>query len=481
MYLNSIFKNGPCIDIKQLSCNSKEKMQDAIYFCIKGVKYDGHDYIDEAINNGAKVIVYSNDIDVNDSAFFIKVNDVETTLMRVADIFYDYPCKKLETYVICGNNGRSSVLNIINHILSKKKKCSSIGIMGINNDGSIKDTRQPTLPILENYKYFNDFVKSGCEVCSIEATALSLSYRKLDMVKPKCFIYTTTCFESSSYQELGNEYYNEVKRYLQTIGPESNVVLNYDDPSFMEFKKVFNECVSYGMNKGADYLISEVKLQNDCSSFVLSINDEEYMVHTKLLGLVNVYNISAALSSLHRLGYDLNEMIINLRDLDCIDGVMDKLNYKDYNIYVDCAYTIDSYNRVLKFADRITDSNNKIVSLISINSTDTKSRIKDLMKFADKYADQIILTSDDAFEGDLSELLNLAYSYVKSSSCIIIEDREGAIEESIELLNKNDTLLILGKGNENFVYRGLVKKKYSGDKNLTYKYMKKRLTEESKY
>lgn len=477
MYLNSIFKNGPCIDIKQLSCDSRIPMKDCIFFCINGVKYNGHDYVNEAIAHGASVIVYSDNLIVNDKAIFIKVKSVENTLIKVCKVFYNDPCSKLETYVVSGNLGRSSVSKIINHALSKKKRCASIGIFGVDNDGSIEDYKQATLPILDNFIHFDEFVKKGCEVCTLEASAISLSYKKLDMLNPKAFIYTTTSQETTDYKELGKDYYNVLNDYMSSLDANCKVVLNYDDPSFEVLSSYAKNKVTYGMNKGADYYISEVKLSKDATSFVLTYK-EDYLVNTKLLGLVNVYNVAAALTTLHSLGYSMDEMIFNIRDLDSIDGVMERLNFTDYNVYVDCAYTLDSYSRAFKFARKITTKKNKVLSLISINSTDTSSRLKLLARQADKFSDFIILTSDDSYEGDLTELFNEATSYIKEHNNLVIEDREGAIEEAVELLNVNDTLLVLGKGNENFVYQGLVKKKYSGDKNLTYKYMKKRQKEE---
>ena len=91
MKLSELFNGAPDIEIEQLSVDSRFPMKNAIFFCLNGIKYDGHNYIREAIDNGAKVIVYSEPIDYKDRAIFIQVNNVNNTLNKVGNKFYNYP------------------------------------------------------------------------------------------------------------------------------------------------------------------------------------------------------------------------------------------------------------------------------------------------------------------------------------------------------------------------------------------------------
>lgn len=480
MYLDSFFKNAPHIEINQLSCDSRVPMKDCIYFCIKGIKYNGHEFINEAIENGANVIVYSDEVDTNLNAIFVKVNNVDDTLNSIASKFYDYPSSKLENYVVSGSYGKSSVCYIINHLIRDTKKCASIGILGIN-DGDVNLTvNQATLPMLDNQKYMKAFVDNGCRACTFEARALALSYKKLDGVNPKAFIYTTTSFESSDYKELGSNYIDSLKRYLYTLDNDCLVVLNRDDLTYEELKNASSEnFVSYGKNEDADYVISNIVINNNSTTFNIRFNNLEYSINSPLISEANVYNLTASIAALNTLGYDLQELIDKLQSLSPLDGVYDRLKFDDYNIIVDCAYSVDSYNKLLDFAEETTDDNSKIITLVSINYSDTEARLKPLIGTVDNKSDLLILTVDDTYEETGSSTLKEASSLVEKHNSIRIEDREGAIEEAIELMNKGDTLLIVGKGNENFMFQALVKKEYNGDKNIAYKYMNKRLKEEN--
>lgn len=480
MFLNEFFKNAPCITINQLSCDSRVPMKDCIYFCVKGIKYNGHDFIDEAINNGANVIVYSDDIDVNKNAIFVKVNNVDDVLNQVSSKFYDNPSSKLETYVVSGTNGRSSVSSIIYDLLSPIKKCSSIGVFGINNGDSLLYSNQPTLTILDNQKYLDSFVKNGCRACVFEGKALSLSYKKLDMVNPNAFVYTFTNKEASDFIELGKNYIDSIKRYLYSLDNECKIVLNIDDYSFEElYKAAGDNKYSYGKNTNADYVIADIRCGSKLTTFSLKHGGNTYLIESPLIGEVNVYNLVAALATLNASGYTLDELISRVNSINYIEGVYDRLNFNDYNIIVDCAYTTISYSNILNYAKTITPSINNIILILSINSSDNLDRIEKLVEISESISSIIILTVDDTYEDDGHEALKLASSLIKDTKHLVIEDREGAIEEAIELMNKDDTLLILGKGSESYMYQGLVRKSYNGDKNIAYKYMNKRLKEES--
>ncbi|MBQ1788488.1 MAG: UDP-N-acetylmuramoyl-L-alanyl-D-glutamate--2,6-diaminopimelate ligase, partial [Erysipelotrichaceae bacterium] len=134
MLLSKLFSGAPDMEIRQLSVDSRMPMEDAIFFCLNGIKYDGHDYIEEAVKNGAKVIIYSKEIERKEKAIYIKVADVNNTLKKTAKIFYGDPGKDIDEFVVGGNYGRCSVALFINHFLNKKEKCGYVGILGIRYD-----------------------------------------------------------------------------------------------------------------------------------------------------------------------------------------------------------------------------------------------------------------------------------------------------------------------------------------------------------
>lgn len=476
MKLNSIIKDAPDIDIEQLSTDSRLPMKNAIFFCLNGLKYDGHDYIDEAINNGAKVIIYQDDIKAIGNAIFIKVKDVVKTLSLIASVFYNKPNDNINEYVVGGCYGRSSVSHIINYYLSKQSSCGSVGVFGINYKDKHLSMAYPTLTPLENIKVLDNLKKNNINNCIFETNAKSLFYKKLDVLDPNIFIYTNTSKLSKDFKECNGFYYQYIRNYLYTLEDKTLVLLNRDDESYNELKDCSNSIITYGHNDSCDYVIDNIKLHIDKTEFLIKHNNKEYSISSNLLGIVNVYNITAAIASLHLLGHDINDVINFVSNVPYVSGVMEKID-KEYNIIIDCANELDSIENIFKFA-RNTCKNN-LICVIGINYSDNDNKIEKLVSLCNEYVDRVIYTENESSVSEVISILEKTYKYSSVNNGICIPYRSVALENGINIINKNDTLLVLGKGNENFLMMGLGKEAYDGDLFYLNKFLNKRKEEEN--
>ena len=475
MLLSKLFAGAPDIEIEQLSIDSRTSMKNAIFFCLDGIKYDGHDYIEEAISNGAKVIVYSKPQETKYNAIYIKVNNVNNVLVKVANIFYMNPNEGIRKYIVSGNYGRCSVASFINHYLNKVSNCGYIGILGIKYNGLELNSSFDTLNILDNLKLLDTMKKNDVKAVTFEANAISLNLQKLDSIRPDCFIYTCTNRNSSEFQSI--DYYNYIRRYLYTLENTTKVVLNIDDDSFSEFQDCVENFVTYGTSSVANYQIRDISITTKGISYKIIYEDRPYAVRSSLQGRVNVYNLTAAIVALHQTGYELDDIIEKIADVGYVDGVMEKVD-DEYNIIVDDAYDTNSIEAVCEYAAAVKQKN-KAIGVISINHTDTDKRLEKIISILEKYLDVIILTENESLESEVMEILNRCTPYIRSKRVICIPLRSSAIENAVEIMNKNDTLIIVGKGNERFLSMGLGKEFYYGDKHYTRKFVEKRRSEEN--
>ena len=479
MYLSDFFKDAPKIEISQLSCDSRMPMKDAIFFCVKGVRDDGHQFVKEAVINGAKVVVYEDDIDTGLNAVFIRVNNVPDVLNRVADKFYGYPGESLETYIVSGCKGRSSVTYYLNQLISRYKKSGHIGIMGIAYNHHKMLNSYPTLPVLSNLSAMAKMKEEGVEAATFESSPLNLSYKKLTAVHPDVFIYTSTSVQSQDYKELGSDYYNYLRKYFYTLESATTVIFNHDDPSFNELFEAPAKYLTYGFDKDSDFQIYDTHLRNNGTSYALRYKGRNVIISSKLLGIGNIYNLTAAIAGLVAMGYDFEELSVHANTLKPVEGIYDALDSDRFHIIVDAAYTIDSIRDIFDYGRYITPKKNKLIALVGINYTDDNKRLESLVGLADEYLDLLIVTEDDSYEHDTMSILTKIRSFAPKCRYLIVEDRENAIEEGIELMNDGDMFLIIGKGNEVSLYKGLGKEYYEGDKNIAKMYLKKRLEEEN--
>ncbi len=478
MLLNELFKGAPAIEINQLSCDSRMPMKDAIFFCVKGVRDDGHQFVKDAIINGAKVIVYEDDIDTSLNAVFIRVNSVLDVLAKVADKFYDYPGKALETFVILGCYGRSSIASYIRQLITPYKRCGSIGIMGIEYGARSLMSSYPTLPLLSNCSYMAQMRRDGVEACVFESSPLNLSLKKLVCTDTNVFVYSNTSKYASDYREVGSDYFNLLRKYFYTLEEDAIVLLNRDDDSYEELYDSVGTCATYGFDERSDFMVYDVSYKTSGTSFGLRYKGKNVIISCPLLGRTNVYNLTAAVAALTLRGYDLTHLAVLCADVRNIEGIYEPLKTDRFHIVIDSAYTLDCIENIFQYARSVTSRRNKIVAVIGINYTDDSRRIESLLQLAQHNIDFLIVTEDDSYEHEPLTILERINEYPLSIRRLIIEERKTAIEEGIELLNEGDTLLILGKGNEVSLYKGLGKEYYEGDRNVAMSYLKKREEEE---
>ncbi|MBQ6334858.1 MAG: hypothetical protein IJI46_07325 [Erysipelotrichaceae bacterium] len=475
MLLSSLFKGAPDLEIQQLSIDSRHSMKDAIFFCLDGIKYDGHDYIKEAIDNGAKVIIYSKDQKLKYKAIYIKVNNVNNTLTRVASIFYNDPNSGIDKYLCIGNYGRSSVTSFINDYLNSVSSCGYIGILGIRYNGLELNSSFATLNILDNLKMLDTMKKAGVKACTFEADAASLNLQKLDSISPDCVIYTCTNRNSSEFQT--NDYYNYLRRYLYTLENETKVLFNCDDESFNELKDSVDNIISYGTSTIADFQIRDVSISVNGIAYKLLHDGHSYNVRSKVQGMVNVYNLTAAIVALALQGYDIEDVIEHMKDIPYVEGVMERSD-SEFNIIVDCAYDLNSIEEILRYGAYVRHKN-KLIGIISINYSDDDKRLEKIIDLCNKYLDIAILTENESQDSQVMDILERCDRYEKKTRFLYMPMRSQAIENAIEIMNRNDTILIIGKGNEKFLSMGLGREFYYGDRHYAVKFISKRRREEN--
>lgn len=477
MLLSEIFKNAPNIEINQLSSDSRMPMKDAIFFCIQGIKYDGHAFIKEAIDNGAKVIVYEKELKEKYNAIYVKVRNVNDALVLVASKFYNYPQRKVNSYIVSGCYGRCSVATFIRHYLMKVNNTAYIGRFGIKFNDYTLTTNNPTLTLLDNFKYLNDMIKGGVKNIVYEATSSALGNKKLNMIKPNIFVYTNTFIESSEYKENGNDYFKNIRSYLYSFENNSKVILNYDDIAFDEFKNDDLNIISYGCNENADYQIKNIEISKKGIKYNLINKGKVFNVESKLQSMKNVYNLTAAIVSIIEDGNEPLQVIEAMKDVDYIPGTMEVVD-DEYHIIVDNCNTIENFKEILEYANSVKNKN-RIIGIVGISATDDKKHIKSMMEICEKYLDVLYLTEENSYDMSVTTMLNNARQYLKLNKEILFEYRKTAIESAIEIMNKNDTLLILGMGSKKIMYKGLGKQVYNGDKENAIKFLNKRRGEEN--
>ncbi len=476
MKLTELFENVPDIEIKSLMADSRKRRPDSIFFCIKGLMSDGHKYIDQAIENGAKVIVYSEPLEkMVPHITYIRVNDTVSAFNTVADTFYGHPSHTLDIYGITGTNGKSSSACIIRDILNQNHPCGYIGTISIEY-GNVKLPPLLTTPNIDDlHGILSDMVEAGMEACALEASSIGIEQGRVDAIDFDVAIFTNFTHDHLDYHGTMERYFQSKKRLFDRLSKDAIAVVNIDDPYGA---RIVEDCpahiVTYGIDNKADYQVVKYQILSDCTKLTIRIADVDYEIETNLVAKFNIYNLLGCIAALHAKGMSIEEMAPQIRHLKQIEGRMERIDDgQPFNILVDFAHTPDGITKVCQYASTITPKGKRIIAITgSAGKRDVEKRVQ-FGEILDQYADMIILTEDDPRDENPIAIAHEIAAGIKKTNYIIIEERYDAIRQAIELADPNDTIIILGKGDEKFIYREFGREPYEGDDAVVHEVLQK--------
>ena len=464
--LSELFDQVGDIEIKSLMADSRKKRPDSIFFCEKGMMNDGHRFVPQAIENGAKVIVHSEPLpDINPDITYIKVKNVNQVYNRVADAFYGYPSHRLLMFGVTGTNGKSTISCVIRDVLNHFRPTGYIGTIAIEY-GSVKLPPLLTTPDIDDlHGILHDMVDSGIEACALEASSIGIEQGRVDAIDFDTAIFTNLTHDHLDYHGTMENYFQAKKKLFDHLKKDAVAVTNADDPYGM---KIVEDCpckvVTYGIDHEADYRITRYSLKRDRTIFTLRCNNMEYEIETNLVAKFNLYNLVASIAALNQNGISMTQMLPYLRNVTQIEGRVQRIDEgQPFNVIVDFAHTPDGIEKLCQYASAITPKGNRIIAITgSAGKRDTAKRPK-FGEILDRYADMIILTEDDPRDEKPVEIAEEIAKGIKKTHYIIIEDRYNAIRQAVEMCAENDTIVIMGKGDERFIYREFGREPYEGD------------------
>ena len=418
-----------------IKINSNEIVSGDTFIAIRGVNNDGHKYVLDAINRGAtRVIVEEGNYDVET----IVVPDTNKYLEEYLYNNYYDKISRLKLIGMTGTNGKTTTCFLIYQALNKSGiKCAYIGTLGFYTD-EVKSTNNTTPNLYDIYNMLIECVDKNYEYVVMEVSSQGLAMGRVNTLKFDYVIFSNLTQDHLDYHITMDNYLKE-KIKLFSMTRSAFAIINNDS----EYSKYFlldNKNITYGKTN-SDYIISDIKMDMNGSSFKL--NNEEYK--TKLIGEYNVYNICIVIILLKLLDIDNVELVSNLSSPS---GRMDIIKYNDNSIIIDYAHTPDAVLKVIETVSKL--DHNRIITLIGCGGNRDKSKRSIMGKIATENSDYVMFTSDNPRCEDPIEILNDITCKLDKNNYEICVNREKAITKCVQILTKNDILLLLGKGHEDY-------------------------------
>jgi len=451
-------KNYREIEIDSLTCSSKEKVSNGIYFCLKGLNSDGHDFAGESIENGANCLVVEKFLDVPVTQ--ILVEDARVAMSYISSIFYETYKSKMKFVGITGTNGKTTTTFLIREILQKLgKKVGLIGTEGIFINSLMLPANLTTPDPINLHKTIKDMENNGCEYCVMEVSAHAIALNKIDDIYYDVVGLTNITKDHLDFF-LTMENYVKCKAKLFDVKHAKSGVINLDAKYNKDIAKKSNIDI-FTIGKDADLKLIDTTQTFNGTNFKLEFDNKQYNVSTNLIGDYNISNIMMASAVMTKLGFKLKDVLSAIKSKEFfVPGRCNVLNTNaNFNVIVDFAHTPDGIKNILSTLKKLPHKN--IITVFGCGGNRDKTKRPEMGEVASKLSETVIVTSDNPRNENPETIIDDIVANLTSKNIIRITDRRSAIEYALSIAKKDDIVAILGKGAENYQEINGIKKHFS--------------------
>ena len=452
-YIPNIDKKYNRISFSGLAFESSKVKKDNIFFAIKGNNFDGNNFIQKAIQMGARVIISEKNISIKKkNILFIKTQNVRKLL---AEISYKIVGQKPNILVaVTGTNGKSSVADFYYQILNfNKKKVASIGTIGIKQNNKKKNLNNTTLDPIQLSLILKNLKKKRIEFVILEASSHGLKQNRLDGLNFDIGIFTNLSHDHLDYHKTMKNYFSS-KLYLfeRLMKKKSNII---SDATITQISKIKNIGLKknsklnliFDKKKGID-LISH-NFSNEKQILEIMFKNKKYKIELNLIGKIQIKNVLMAILASNKSGIEFNKIIKTINKIKPVEGRLEKIGKVDNNskVILDYAHTPEALELALKNIKEQFSESRIILVFGCGGNRDQKKRFL-MGKIAEKHSDKIYLTDDNPrFESPfkIRKDIKKGFNKIKFEE---IPNRKKAIDQAIQNLKSGDILIVAGKGHE---------------------------------
>lgn len=454
-------------DIANITDFSEDVKKNSLFFCVKGSRRNGEDYVKRAISRGATLILSQEKLSVV-GACVVEVEDIKLATAVVCKNFYGDPTRSMRVVGVVGTNGKTSTCHILADIFDYAGyETGVIGTLGIKYGDVDRESSLTTLGIVESYRVFAEMKKVGVEVVFIEVSAHAIAQRRCEGIEFECLIFTN-CTEDHLDYFRDFETYKDVKKSIFRSGRFKYAVVSSDDETGREILRESRaKVVTYGVDNPSDVFAVNITQSIDGLSYVVNLFDMIYEIRTPLLGTCNVYNTLAASACAAIMGVRLYKIAGALKRMKAVKGRAEFIGeYGGGRIYLDYAHTPDGLKRTLSSFRKICDG--KLFCLFGCGGNREKEKRPLMGGVAATLSDYTIITTDNPRFEDACAIISEIESGVRKvgRDYVTIADRREAIRYAISLMKKGDILVIAGKGAETYQDVMGVKREFSDEKEV---------------
>jgi UDP-N-acetylmuramoyl-L-alanyl-D-glutamate--2,6-diaminopimelate ligase len=431
--------------------------RNGLFVALRGKKSDGHDFVEQAIEKGASVIVAERE-QKYPRATCVAVENTRTALADLGAAFYGYPARKLKLAGVTGTNGKTTTTFLVQHICEKAgMRCGLIGTVRYQLGERVLPAARTTPESLDLQELLAQIANAGCRAATMEVSSHALAQDRTRGLELDVAVFTNLTQDHLDFHGTMKNYFeSKLKLFIQLASQQKKrkpvAVVNIDDRYGEQLLGKIDKSIStitYGMGVRADFRASNYRMEFAGTSYQLDARGKSYLVRIPLIGRFNVANSLAALAAANAMGIGVREAVLSLGKSPQVPGRLEMVPAKrQFQIFVDYAHTPDALLNVLKTLRALEPR--RLIVVFGCGGDRDREKRSLMAQVVDVNADYAIITSDNPRKEDPAAIISQVERGFRSTHYEKIIDRAEAIARAIALAQPRDIVLIAGKGHETY-------------------------------
>lgn len=442
-------------EIKGIAYDSRLIKDGFLFVAIKGLRTDGHLYIKDAILRGATAVVASETPSEEDDTTIVEVDRSREALAILSSNFYGEPCRSLSLIGITGTNGKTTTSYITKSILSAwGKKVGLLGTIQYIIGDRVTTAVHTTPESLDLQRYLREMLKQEVEYAVLEVSSHALSLKRVEGCSFKVAVFTNFSQDHLDFHGTMDTYFAAKTKLFDYLEKDGYAVLNWDDTMVRSLaQKIDCNVITCGLEKGAMLRATHPKIADflgwEGLSFKIHTPKGELFISSPLAGRNNVYNILMSIGVAYAIGVSEEAIIKGIKEVRYIEGRFERIDMgQRFLCIVDYAHTEDALKRLIEEARLITKG--KIITVFGCGGDRDRSKRPRMGRVATELSDFVIITSDNPRSEEPMEIIIEIIKGIRKDNYMVLPDRAEAIRHAVSMAEEGDTVLVAGKGHEDY-------------------------------
>ncbi len=440
-----------------VSCDSREAQMGGLFVALPGFKFDGNDFIKDAVAQGAHVIVKKGpardlgNYTIPESVCVLDVDDPKAFLRDAALRFYQNPSTKVRTIGVTGTNGKTTITYLLESIIhAASKQTGVIGTVNYRVGHQIIPSTNTTPGFIDNQRFLFQLAEQKVAYCVMETSSHALAQGRLDGIGFVGGVFTNLTQDHLDYHRDMETYFQAKALLFSGLGPEAVAVINADDAYGCRLIGLTKaKVLTYGIDTAADVRAVDIHYALSGTAMGIVYPNGRITLNTRLIGKHNVYNLLAAFAQGLAEGFSPLVIAAGLEAMRHVPGRLEAIDGpQDYFIFIDYAHTEDGLVNVLNGLRAV--SRNRIIVVFGCGGDRDRTKRPKMGRAVCQLADYAIVTSDNPRSEDPQAIIDEVLGGFTRNNYEACVDRREAIGRALKMAQRDDIVLLAGKGHENY-------------------------------